>query len=82
MAEPKKANLTSHTPGGVEIFFLQDHKTKDDIGTEYKAGEKVSMNEDSAGHFIRRGLACLASDRVAIADFNRRIKEAEGESEE
>lgn len=81
-AEDKpKDGATSHTAGGTEIFFLQDYKVKDDIGTEYTAGSKVSMNAASAEHFVRRGVACLSSDKAAIAEFNRRKQES-GEDEE
>lgn len=49
----------------IEITFLANHKVPepDGDGPEYKKGQKVKMNQASADHFIRRGLA-LESGKV------------------
>lgn len=42
----------------VKIKFLRDYTVKDpENPDEYEKGEKVTMNEASANHFVRRGIA-------------------------
>lgn len=40
-----------------QIKFLVDHTTKETEPRKFKAGETLKCSEDSAMHFIRRGLA-------------------------
>jgi hypothetical protein len=41
----------------VRIRFVREYEVKDGLGTRYKTGQILDVNEASALHFINRGVA-------------------------
>lgn len=82
MAKKAAAKKISHTPGDVEVMFVEDYAVKEEDGTEYHKGEKIKMSEASAFHFTKRELAIDSTDKVAMAAFRRVEEGAESKDDD
>ncbi len=58
----------------VSVVFVKDYTVKDESSVSYVAGKQYEMSEDSANHFVRRGLA----DVVASVSTKKSVTSTKG----